>query len=88
LSCSTIIWGVVRLAKGAGIMALSSGSGGSGQRDGGPVEAAGYLAEAIGELIQIVQAHRLDMLCYLLDMARLEAREVVRLRGRRRSHSK
>lgn len=49
-------------------------------RDGGPVEAAQYLSEATGELIQVARAHRLDMLCYLLDMARMEAREIVRRR--------
>jgi hypothetical protein len=63
-------------------MALRSGNSSSG-RDGGPVEAAGYLSEAISELIQIAQVHRLDMLCYLLDMARLEAGEIVRLRAGR-----
>ncbi|MBI5132033.1 MAG: hypothetical protein HZA66_21535 [Rhodopseudomonas palustris] len=66
-------------------MASSGGSGGARQRDGGPVEAAGYLVEAIGELIQIADVHRLEMLCYLLDMARLEARDIVRRRARRRS---
>lgn len=48
--------------------------------DGGPVEAAQYLSEATGQLIQVAQAHRLDTLCYLLDMARMEAREIVRRR--------
>ncbi|PZA12259.1 hypothetical protein DNX69_09675 [Rhodopseudomonas palustris] len=48
--------------------------------DGGPVEAAQYLSEATGQLIQVAQAHRLDMLCYLLDMARMEAKEIVRRR--------
>ncbi|RIA02180.1 hypothetical protein D1920_08380 [Rhodopseudomonas palustris] len=48
--------------------------------DGGPVEAAQYLSEATGQLIKVAQAHRLDMLCYLLDMARMEAREIVRRR--------
>ncbi|MGX7742972.1 hypothetical protein [Rhodopseudomonas parapalustris] len=49
-------------------------------RDGGPVEAAQYLSEATGQLIQVAQAHRLDMVCYLLDMARMEAKEIVRRR--------
>lgn len=51
-------------------------------RDGSEVEAAAYLAGALGELINLAQRHRLDMLCYLLDMARLEAAEVVRSRRR------
>ncbi|WP_307704587.1 hypothetical protein [Rhodopseudomonas sp. B29] len=36
----------------------------------------------MGELIHLAHRHRLDMLCYLLDMARLEAAEVVRSRRR------
>ncbi|WP_347336029.1 hypothetical protein [Rhodopseudomonas pseudopalustris] len=46
------------------------------------MEAAGYLAEALSELIQIAQVHRLDVLCYLLDMARMEAGEIVRIQKR------
>ena len=53
-------------------------------RDGGPVEAAAFVGEAVGELIQLAHVHRLDMLCYLLDMARLEAAEIIRSRSRRR----
>ncbi|MGP9811130.1 hypothetical protein ACTZWT_06405 [Rhodopseudomonas sp. NSM] len=68
-------------------MVSRSGSG-SRDRDGGPAEAAGYLVEAISELITIAGVHRLDMLCYLLDMARLEATEIVRHRTGRRSESK
>ncbi|ABE40258.1 hypothetical protein HUU61_04550 [Rhodopseudomonas palustris] len=63
-------------------MPLRQGSSGSADRDGGPVEAAGYLAEALSELIQIAQVHRLDVLCYLLDMARMEAGEIVRIQKR------
>uniref|UniRef100_E6VCU0 Uncharacterized protein n=1 Tax=Rhodopseudomonas palustris (strain DX-1) TaxID=652103 RepID=E6VCU0_RHOPX len=48
--------------------------------DGGPVEAAQYLSEATGQLIQVARAHRLDVLCYLLDMARMEAKDIVRRR--------
>ena len=51
-------------------------------RDGGPVEAAAFVGEAVGELIQLAHVHRLDMLCYLLDMARLEAAEIIRVRRR------
>jgi hypothetical protein len=50
------------------------------ERDGGPGEAASYLAGAIAELAQMARRHRLDMLCYLLEMAQLEAEEAVRLR--------
>jgi hypothetical protein len=54
-------------------------------RDGGTVEAAKYLTEAVTELIELARVHRLDMVCYLLDMARLEANEVVRARRNSKS---
>lgn len=60
------------------------GSRGSAHRDGGPIEAAVYVAEVIGDLIQIAHVHRLEMLCYLLDMARVEATEVSRKRRSRK----
>lgn len=50
-------------------------------RDGGPGEAAHYLMEAIAELAQIARRHRLDMLCYLLEMAQMEATELIRHRA-------
>jgi hypothetical protein len=49
------------------------------------VEASKYLSEALAELIELARVHRLDMICYLLDMARLEANEVVRARRSSRS---
>ncbi len=49
-------------------------------RDGGPVEAARIISEAVAELAQLSRCHRLDMLAHLLDMARLEADEFVRQR--------
>lgn len=36
-------------------------------------EAAAYVAELGADLAQIARKHRLDMLAYLLEMARLEA---------------
>lgn len=51
--------------------------------DGGPDEAAHYLAGAIAELSQMAHRHRHDMLAYLLDMALLEAEEIMRLGGSR-----
>ncbi|KIZ33172.1 MULTISPECIES: hypothetical protein [Rhodopseudomonas] len=50
------------------------------ERDGGPVEAAGYISEAIADLLHLARIHRLEMLAYLLEMALLEAQEMVRLR--------
>jgi hypothetical protein len=54
---------------------------GKAARDGGPVEAASYIAEVAGELAQLATRHRLDMLRYVLDMAVLEAGDFVRLRN-------
>jgi hypothetical protein len=41
------------------------------------VQAAAYAAALTGELATLVRRHRLDTLAYLLDIARLEAEEVV-----------
>ncbi|ABD87794.1 hypothetical protein [Rhodopseudomonas palustris] len=50
--------------------------------DGGPDEAAHYLATTVAELARLARRHRLDMLGYLLEMAHLEATELVRQRRR------
>lgn len=47
-------------------------------KDGGPIEAASFISGALAELAQLSRRHKLDMLCYLLDMAQLEATETVR----------
>lgn len=47
-------------------------------RDGGPMEAAEYVSQAVGELSQLARTHQLGMLAYLLDMAKLEADETLR----------
>ncbi len=52
--------------------------GGDDDGDGGPREAARYLLEAVADLARIARRHRLEMLGYLLDMAHLEAEEIVR----------
>jgi hypothetical protein len=51
--------------------------------DGGPDEAARYLAAAVADLGLIARRHGLDTLGYLLDMAQLEAEDIVRLRAAR-----
>lgn len=56
-------------------------SGNDRSADGGPEEAAHYLAGAVAELAQIARRHQLDMLGYLLDMAHLEAEDLVRRSG-------
>ena len=68
-------------------MPSSSGNEASQRRgpsgDGGPEEAALYIKSAIAELSQMARRHGHDMLGYLLDMAQMEADEIVRRRRRR-----
>lgn len=54
-------------------------------KDGGPGEAASYIAEAVAELAQLSRRHGLETLGYLLEMAQLEAGEIVRQRLKPRS---
>jgi len=78
------------LSKGPKCMSSRSGSSQhqiDRPADGGAGEAASYLTEAIAELAHLARIHRLDMLCYLLEMALLEAQEMVRLRAARGSPS-
>jgi hypothetical protein len=49
-------------------------------RDGGPGEAAGFIAEAVANLAQLARRHKHDTLGYLLDMALMEAEEIIGLR--------
>lgn len=46
--------------------------------DGGPSEAACFIAKAVSELAPMARVHRLDVLAHLLDMAQMEADELVR----------
>jgi hypothetical protein len=43
-----------------------------------PAEAAAYIAELCGNLSLIARRHQLDTLVYILDMARLEAQNLIR----------
>lgn len=52
--------------------------------DGGPDEAASFIAESVAELALLARRHKLGMLVRLLEMAQLEAEERVRLRSRRK----
>lgn len=54
--------------------------------DGGPDEAARFIAGAVSELVLMARAHRLDMLAHVLDMAQLEADELVQAHAIRNSH--
>lgn len=47
---------------------------------GDPLEAAGFVAASVGELAQIARRHHLETLGFLLDMALLEAEDVIRIR--------
>lgn len=46
--------------------------------DGGPDEAARFIAEAVSELAPMARVHRLDVLAHLLDMAQMEAKNLIR----------
>lgn len=50
-------------------------------RDGGPREAAQYIARAVAELALMARRHDLGMLGYLLDMAHLEAEQQLKQRA-------
>jgi hypothetical protein len=52
--------------------------------DGGPDEAAAFIAETVADLARVARRHRLGMLVRLLEMAQMEAEERVRLRGKRK----
>jgi len=52
--------------------------------EGGPEEAAKFIAETVASLAALAQRHRLDHLRYLLAVAMLEAEEHLRLRSRRK----
>ena len=52
--------------------------------DGGPEEAAVFLAESVAELARVARRHKLGVLVRLLEMAQMEAEERVRLRGKRK----
>jgi hypothetical protein len=47
-------------------------------QDGGPGEAASFIAVAVSDLSTMARRHGLDMLGFLLDMARMEAEDRVR----------
>jgi hypothetical protein len=53
-------------------------------RDGGPKEAASFIAEHLADLARLARHHKLDMLGFLLDMGLMEAKEIVGRRGRPR----
>jgi hypothetical protein len=51
--------------------------------EGGPDEAAAFIAETAAELAGLARRHKLEMLRFLLGMTQLEAEEHLRLRSKR-----
>jgi hypothetical protein len=51
--------------------------------EGGPEEAAAFIAESVADLAGLARRHKLEMIGFLLGMVHLEAQEHVRLRGKR-----
>jgi hypothetical protein len=52
--------------------------------EGGPDEAAAFIAETTADLVRLARSHGLEMLGHLLRMAELEAEEYLRLRGKQK----
>jgi hypothetical protein len=52
-------------------------------RDGGPKEAASFIAEQLVFLAPLARRHKLDLLGFVLDMGIMEAKKMVRLQGKR-----
>ena len=79
------VWGRPQWPRGKGNdMPSSPGNDatprGGSARSGGPDEAALYIKSAIADLAHMARRHGHDMLGYLLDMAQMEADEIVRRR--------
>jgi Pyruvate/2-oxoacid:ferredoxin oxidoreductase gamma subunit len=51
--------------------------------EGGPEEAAAFIAESAAELAGLARRHKLHMLGFPLGMTQLEAEEHLRLRSKR-----
>jgi hypothetical protein len=73
---------------GGGRRRASSGNAGGSPNgeppgDGGPDEAAIFIAETVAALAGLARRHRLGMLVRLLEMTQMEAEERIRLRGKR-----
>ena len=56
--------------------------------DGGPLEAAAFIAEMATELAGVAHRHQLGMLAYLLDMVCMEAEEMVRTEAEENDRSR
>ncbi|HXO73461.1 MAG TPA: hypothetical protein VN838_31285 [Bradyrhizobium sp.] len=54
-------------------------------RDGGPQEAASFIAEQLIDLARLARRHRLDLLGFVLDMGVMEAGKIARGKGTRKA---
>jgi hypothetical protein len=52
-------------------------------RDGGPGEAASFIAEHLVDLARLARRHKLNLLGFVLDMGVMEAEKMARLQGKR-----
>jgi hypothetical protein len=52
-------------------------------RDGGPTEAASFIAEQLADLAPLARRHQLNVLGFLLDMSLMEAKDIVDRHGKR-----
>ena len=73
-----------RLAASARPQARSASREDDPHGEGGPDEAAFFIAETAGDLVRLARSHGLEMLSHLLRMAELEAEEYLRLRGKQK----
>jgi hypothetical protein len=73
-----------RKQKRAPTRRISSASANEFPGEGGPDEAAKFIAESVAGLAALAQRHGLEHLRYLLAVAMLEAEEYLRLRSRRK----
>jgi hypothetical protein len=60
---------------------MSSEASGEANRAQSPGAAALYIGALTTELARLARRHRMDMLAYLLDMARLEADQIAKNSG-------
>jgi hypothetical protein len=77
-----VFWGRLRRVDlQAGVRALQNDDA---PGDGGPDEAAVFIAETVAALAKLARRHKLGVLVRLLEMTQMEAEERVRLRGKRK----
>src|SRR5436190_19587425 len=73
-----------RTASGRDRKSRNRGPTGETGGEGGPDEAAAFIAETVTELAPLAGRHKLGILDHLLEMVRLEAEDHLRLRSKRK----